>query len=100
MIGCIDEDRSARRFATPPLTRHARQRMKDRSIPQSIIDGLVEFGERRPAGDGSEIFYFSKRAWRHFAAYLGTEARHFEKYRSAYAVIAVDDFVITTGWRH
>jgi transposase-like protein len=100
MILGNDEGRCARRFAAPALTRHARQRMKDRSIPQSIIDGLVDFGERRPAGDGSEVYYFSKRAWRHFAAYLGTEARHFEKYRSAYAVIAEDDYVITTGWRH
>jgi len=100
MIRGIDDCRSQRRLATSPLTRHVRERMKDRSIPQSIIDGLVEFGEQRSASGGAEICYFSKRAWRHFAAYLGTEARHFEKYRLAYVVIAEDDYVITAGWRH
>jgi hypothetical protein len=100
MIPGIYGVRSQRRLATLPLTRHVRERMKDRSIPQSIIDGLVEFGERRPAGGGAEMCYFSKRAWRHFAAYLGTEARHFEKYRSVYVVIADGENVITAGWRH
>jgi hypothetical protein len=31
---------------------------------------------------------------------LGTEARHFERYRSAYAIVAADGQVVTTCWRH
>ena len=88
------------RYAAPPLTRHARQRLKDRSIPQFIVDGLIDFGERRPAGGGCEICFFSKRAWRRFSTNLGTEARHFDKYRKAYVVVAQDDLVVTACWCH
>ena len=95
MISHFVDVRAVRRIPISPLTRHAQRRMKDRSIPQSIIDALLDFGERRPAGDGSEAYYFSKRAWRRFATYLGTEARHFEKYRDVYAVVANDDHVVT-----
>jgi hypothetical protein len=82
------------------LTDHARRRAKDRSIPHSIIDALLDFGERSPAGDSAESCFFTKRSWRRFAAYLGTEARHFERYRAAYAIIGADGQVITACWRH
>jgi len=62
-----------------PLSRHARERMKDRSIPASVVDALIDFGDRLRCGGGAETCYFTKRSWRRFAAYLGTEARHFER---------------------
>lgn len=82
------------------LTDHARRRAKDRSIPPSIVDALLDFGDRAPAGGNTESCFFTKRSWRRFAAYLGTEARHFERYRSAYAIVAADGQVVTTCWRH
>lgn len=82
------------------LTAHARRRAKDRSIPPSIIDALLDFGDRARAGGGAESCFFTKRSWRRFAAYLGTEARHFERYRAAYAIVGADGQVITTCWRH
>ena len=84
----------------PHLSRHARQRMKDRSIPPSIVEALLDFGERTACGEGAEMCFFTKRAWRRFSAYLGSEARHFERYRSTYAIVAGDGLVVTTCWRH
>ena len=84
----------------PSLSRHARQRMKDRSIPQSIVEALLDFGERMPGGNGAEVCFFTKKSWRRFATYLGLEARHFERYRSVYVVVANDGEIITACWRH
>jgi hypothetical protein len=81
------------------MTHHARERARARSIPASVVDALLDFGERARAGAGAETCYFTKRSWRRFAAYLGHEARHFERYRSAYAVVGDDGLVITTCWR-
>lgn len=92
---------SARQRRSPAnLTTHGLARSHQRAIPHAIIDALIDFGERRPAGGGAEHCYFTKRTWRQFSSYLGAEARHFERYRSAYLVLAGDGAVITTGWRH
>jgi hypothetical protein len=80
------------------MSRHAGVRKQQRVIPQSIVDALLDFGMRRPAGTGIEKCYFDKRAWRHYAAYLGHEARHFERYRSVYVIVAETGSVITTCW--
>lgn len=82
------------------MTRHAGRRAKERSIPPSIIDALLDFGDRESAGGGVESCYFTKRSWKRFASYLGTEARHFERYRSAYAIVASSGEIVTACWRH
>ena len=81
------------------LSRHAHSRARQRSIPASIIDALLDFGERARAGCGAETCYFTKRSWKRFATYLGQEARHFERYRAVYAIIADDGKVVTACWR-
>lgn len=81
------------------MSRHSRRRQQQRVIPQSIVDALLDYGARRPAGRGVEECYFNKRAWRHYSAYLGHEARHFERYRSAYVIVGETGTVITTAWR-
>lgn len=91
---------SAGRHGNTRLTDHARRRAKDRSIPPSIVDALLDFGDRAPAGGRMDSCFFTKRSWRRFAAYLGTEARHFERYRSAYAIVGADGQVVTICWRH
>ena len=82
------------------MTRHAVSRAKERSIPPSIIDALLDFGDREAAGGGAEACFFTKRSWRRFESYLGTEARYFERYRSAYAIVASTGEIVTTCWRH
>jgi len=92
------ESCSARRGTI--LSRHARTRARQRSIPNSVIDGLLDFGDRARSGPGAETCYFTKRSWKKFAVYLGHEARHFERYRSVYAILGDDGQVVTICWRH
>jgi len=59
-----------------------------------------DWGDRSDAGTGASSYAFSKRSWRRFARYLGSEARLFERYRNVYVVVAKDGAVITVCWRH
>ena len=81
------------------LSRHASKRSRQRAIPASVIDALIDFDDRARSGSGADICYFTKRSWKRFAAYLGQEARHFERYRAAYAIVADDGLVVTACWR-
>ena len=88
------------RKTAPPVSLHAARRMKERSIPAAIVDALLDFGDRAPAGKGAESCFFTKRSWRRYASYLGTEARHFERYRSTFLIVSADGEIVTTCWRH
>ena len=85
------------RIPSATLTRHASCRVQQRSIPQAVIDLLLDFGDATSAGLGVERYSFSKRSWRAVAAYMGSGAKHYERYRSAYIVIA-SGYVITAAW--
>jgi hypothetical protein len=74
--------------------------MQQRSIPQAIVDLLIDFGDMSDAGGGAERFSFSKRSWRQAASYLGTQAKHFERYRHAYVVMGPEGEVITVAYQH
>lgn len=82
------------------MSRHALRQEQRRSILQFIVDALLDFGMREPAPGGAERCYFTKHSWRDFAAYIGREARYFERFRSVYAIMAANGTVITTGWLH
>jgi len=82
------------------MTSHALRRSRERVIPQLIIDALQDYGDTRPAGNGSEEFYFTRKSWKHFASYVGPQAAKLEKYRNTYAIIAPEGFIVTVAWRH
>jgi hypothetical protein len=81
-------------------TNHALFRQQQRAIPTAIIDALLDFGERRPAGDGSESVYFTKRSWRRFSTYAGTAITGYERYRHCYLIESRDGAIITAAFRH
>lgn len=83
-----------------PITRHAQVRMQQRSIPQIIIDLLVDFGDRHAAGSGAESCFFSKRSWRRVIRHAGSAARHLERWRNVYIILSEDGAVVTAAWRH
>lgn len=85
---------------TLTLSRHAATRSHQRCIPPFMIDALIGWGDRSHAGSGASSYAFSRRSWRRFATYLGSEARRFERYRNVYVVVARDGRVITVCWRH
>lgn len=86
-------------FATA-RTHHALCRQQQRAIPTAVIDALLDFGERRPAGDGAESVYFTKRSWRRFSSYVGKAITGYERYRHCYLIEGRDGAVITTAFRH
>lgn len=83
-----------------PKTKHAMRRQRQRSIPDSVIDAIYDFGEIRPAGHNAESFYFTKKTWRKFCLYAGPTAKGFERYRNCYFILGSDCTVVTAGFRH
>ena len=91
-------DQSRRRHSN--LTKHARKRQLQRSIPTLVLDLLRDFGDETHRGDGATSYSFSKKSWKRAATYLSTEAKYFERYRACYVVVASNDAVITAAWMH
>lgn len=85
---------------TAVRTNHALCRQQQRGIPTAVIDALLDFGERRAAGDGAESVYFTKRSWRRFSTYAGAAITGYERYRNCYLIEGRDGEVITTAFRH
>ena len=88
------------RLGQSKLSRHAGHRSQQRAIPQFVIDALHDFGDSKMVGKGDESFFFGKRAWKRFEAYMGCAAQGMEKYRNVYIIVADDGTVITAAWRH
>lgn len=84
----------------PTYSRHAAIRTQQRCIPQFIVDALIDWGDSSHTRSGASSYAFSKRSWRKFAGYMGSEARRFERYRNVYVVVGSDGTVITVCWRH
>ena len=94
---------SARRTGSPQmqLTRHARTRLQQRSIPRFVLQLLLDHGAREHDHRGAMIQFFDKRSRRRVAAELGHSLfRRLEPHLlDAYAVIAADGEVLTVGYR-
>ena len=81
-------------------TAHAKVRMQQRAIPSSIVNFLLDYGERAPAGRGSEIFYFGKRGrYRVLRSKGPAVSRRLEGHWHDYVVVA-DGQVVTCGKRY
>jgi hypothetical protein len=83
------------------LTRHAEERARDRAVPPIVLDWLFSYGQRAPAGDGAECLFFNKSSRRILQRELGGWAyTKLEPKFDAYAILASDGAIITTGYRH
>jgi hypothetical protein len=87
-------------FGPVTLTRHGKCRSQQRSIKKSGIEMLIDFGQEEPAGNGCHRYFFTKRTWDAATLHLGPRAKEFERYRSAYVVVADDGQIVTVGWIH
>lgn len=99
MIGPATNNIADRRAMPLPLTAHAVRRSRERSIPEFIIEALLDYGDRHPAPGNAERIVFGRRGWARFAKRLGREARHFERYRRVYLIVSNDGYVITAAWQ-
>ncbi len=82
------------------MTNHGLCRQQQRAYPNVIADALLDFGERRLAGNGCDEVYFTKRSWRKFSAYMGTGIKGLERYRNCYLIQAADGAIVTVAFRH
>lgn len=85
---------------TVPLTTHADQRAKERSIPEIGRWLLLEFGTRRAAGGGAESISFDKRSWKEVERFCGVwPLKRMEQLRRLYMVLSADGVAITVAYR-
>lgn len=82
------------------LSEHAKKRSQQRSIPEAVIDLLLDFGDETHLGSGVTSFSFRKKGWNNAAKYLGARAQYFERYRACYIVVAGDGTIITVAYCH
>ena len=84
----------------PGVSAHARARMQQRGISDTVLERLIEFGEARHDHRGAEILYFGHAARRRLAQRLDRNAwKAIERHLRAYAVIAGTGEIITVGHR-
>lgn len=87
-------------MANPDLSHHAQTRMQQRSIPPIVLEWLQGYGCRRRCG-GADVCYFDRKARRRLKSDIGSVPYgRMHDQLDAYAVIADDGTVITTGWRY
>ena len=83
-----------------PFTDHARARLQQRGIPETIIESLMEFGREAYDHRGSAIVYFDHRSRDRLRRTLGQNAyKRLEAHLDAYAVVARDGAIVTVGHR-
>lgn len=82
------------------LSEHAKKRRQQRSIPETVIDLLLDFGDETHLGGGVTSFAFRKKSWKCAAKSLGAQAKYFERYRSCYLIVANDGTIITVAYCH
>jgi hypothetical protein len=81
-------------------TRHAAQRMIDRSIPEIAIRLLRECGTAHRAGRGTVSYSFDKRGWREVERILGPwPLKNMTQLKRVYIVENDDGLLITAAYR-
>jgi len=82
------------------FTAHAAIRVQQRDVPPLVVDWLLEYGSRAPAGQGVEKVYFDKQARRDLERSIGGWAyRRMAPKLDAYLVVRDGGTIITAGWR-
>ena len=84
-----------------PLTHHAARRAQQRAISATVLDLLLDYGDRFVAGGGAEIVRIGQHGRYELARELSpaTWREHGRKLQTAYAVVAADGAVVTVGHR-
>lgn len=83
-----------------PLTRHASQRMQQRSIPPIVVDWLIGYGACEYDHHGGEVRFFDKQARRQLTSEVGGQVvKRLEPFLNTYLVMGSDGGVITVGHR-
>lgn len=83
-----------------PLTWHAQARLRQRGIPLTAVEFLLDYGSTAYDHCGGERFFFDKRARRACQRHLrGAALRQVERHFGVYAVQSSDGALVTVGHR-
>lgn len=83
-----------------PLTDHARARLQQRGIPETVIESLLDFGREAYDHRGSAVVYFDHRSRNRLRRTFGHDVyKQLEAHLDAYAVVARDGAIVTVGHR-
>ncbi|RYY86098.1 MAG: hypothetical protein EOO15_15365 [Chitinophagaceae bacterium] len=82
------------------MTEHAALRAAERSIPEIAQWLLLEFGDRRRAGNGAETYSFSKKSWREVERFFGPwPLKKMDQLKRVYMVVADGGSAVTVAYR-
>ena len=82
------------------LSQHAKVRMQQRAISEDMLESLLDFGQVKFNGQGTEILTFPKRVVRHLKKELDHKVfMKIERHLNLYAIMSSDGELITTGYR-
>jgi len=81
-------------------TVHAETRIRQRGIPQWVLEVLLEHGKARHDGHGAELITFSKRNRERLQRLLPrTRYAEIERHFNVYVVLGSDGALVTAGHR-
>lgn len=78
---------------------HARHRQQNRSIPDDVIDLVLDYG-RTIRRRGADVYLLGRKERQRLADQIGRDAvKALEQKLHAYVVVSNDGRAITCGWR-
>ena len=82
------------------VSHHAQMRMQQRAITADMLESLLDFGQVKFNGQGTEILTFPKKVVKHLKKELNHKVfMKIERHLNLYAIMSSDGELITTGYR-
>ena len=82
------------------VSHHAQIRMQQRAITADMLESLLDFGQVKFNGQGTEILTFPKKVVTHLKKELNHKVfMKIERHLNLYAIMSSDGELITTGYR-
>ena len=82
------------------VSHHAQIRMQQRAITADMLESLLDFGQVKFNGQGTEILTFPKKVVKHLKKDLNHKVfMKIERHLNLYAIMSSDGELITTGYR-
>ena len=79
---------------------HAQIRMQQRAITADMLESLLDFGQVKFNGQGTEILTFPKKVVKHLKKELNHKVfMKIERHLNLYAIMSAEGELITTGFR-
>ena len=82
------------------VSHHAQIRMQQRAITADMLESLLDFGQVKFNGQGTDILTFPKKVVKHLKKELNHKVfMRIERHLNLYAILSSGGELITTGYR-